>query len=202
MVHIMTGFQRQGNTLVWEESNCFIAIKTGEKQWDRILYCLSYKHCDCTTAVRYYNDWMSFLHLAFSLPNDNFFQLNQIRSFCWHQISHYSAEDQILLLFGRKRKMQFTNIFSFPFNVSKRLFQGSLRCVVKSSLSSGLHIFSPNHILSICRHRNKVWQKRWYLYMFWEDRKHCWKRRKCWIPAFLPFLTLFSIVYFFGFLFI
>ena len=23
-------------------------------------------------------------------------------------------------------------------------------------------------------------------------RKHCWKRRKCWLPAFSPFLTIFQ----------
>ena len=28
------------------------------------------------------------------------------------------------------------------------------------------------------------------------DRKHCWKRRKCWLPAFSPFLTMFSKLFF------
>ena len=26
----------------------------------------------------------------------------------------------------------------------------------------------------------------------WQDRKHCGKRRKCWLPAFSPFTTMFS----------
>ena len=28
----------------------------------------------------------------------------------------------------------------------------------------------------------------------WQGRKHCWKRRKCWLPAFSPFPTMFSKV--------
>ena len=32
---------------------------------------------------------------------------------------------------------------------------------------------------------------------FGKDRKHCWKRRKCWLPAFSPFPTKFSEGYFF-----
>ena len=27
---------------------------------------------------------------------------------------------------------------------------------------------------------------------FWKGRKHCGKRRKCWLPAFSPFPTMFS----------
>ena len=29
------------------------------------------------------------------------------------------------------------------------------------------------------------------------SRKHCEKRRKCWLPAYSPFLTMFSKVLFF-----
>ena len=29
-------------------------------------------------------------------------------------------------------------------------------------------------------------------FVFWKDRKHCGKRRKCWLPAFSPFPTMFS----------
>ena len=28
-----------------------------------------------------------------------------------------------------------------------------------------------------------------------DSRKHCWRRRKCWLPAFSPFLTMFSNVF-------
>ena len=27
---------------------------------------------------------------------------------------------------------------------------------------------------------------------FGKGRKHCWKRRKCWLPAFSPYPTMFS----------
>ena len=27
---------------------------------------------------------------------------------------------------------------------------------------------------------------------FWKSRKHCGERRKCWLPAFSPFPTMFS----------
>ena len=30
-------------------------------------------------------------------------------------------------------------------------------------------------------------------------RKHCGKRRKCWLPAFSPFPTMFSTPFFFFF---
>ena len=29
-------------------------------------------------------------------------------------------------------------------------------------------------------------------FLFETDRKHCGKRRKCWLPAFSPFVTVFS----------
>ena len=29
-------------------------------------------------------------------------------------------------------------------------------------------------------------------YVSWERRKHCGKRRKCWLPALSPFPTMFS----------
>ena len=29
-----------------------------------------------------------------------------------------------------------------------------------------------------------------------KGRKHCWKRRKCWLPEFSPFLTMFSNAFF------
>ena len=32
--------------------------------------------------------------------------------------------------------------------------------------------------------------------LLWEGRKHCGKRRKCWLPAFSPFPLMFSKGYF------
>ena len=31
-----------------------------------------------------------------------------------------------------------------------------------------------------------------FLFGRWEGSKHCLKRRKCWLPAFSPFHTMFS----------
>ena len=33
-------------------------------------------------------------------------------------------------------------------------------------------------------------------FFFGKGRKHCGNRRKCWLPAFSPFLTMFTIGYF------
>ena len=33
---------------------------------------------------------------------------------------------------------------------------------------------------------------------FWKNRKHCGKRRKCWLQAFSPFPTMFSSSFFFN----
>ena len=43
---------------------------------------------------------------------------------------------------------------------------------------------------SICRQKNKCELN--IELKFWKGRKHCGKRRKCWLPAFYPFPTLFS----------
>ena len=42
---------------------------------------------------------------------------------------------------------------------------------------------------SICRLQNKFEKIKTY---FEKDRKHCGKRRKCWLPAFSTFPTIFS----------
>ena len=44
-------------------------------------------------------------------------------------------------------------------------------------------------IESICRRQNKC---DWKIEIcFGKGRKHCGKRRKCWLPAFSPFPTMF-----------
>ena len=45
-------------------------------------------------------------------------------------------------------------------------------------------------IESICKQQNKRNLKTAIL--FGKGRKHCGKRRKCWLPAFSPFPTMFS----------
>ena len=48
---------------------------------------------------------------------------------------------------------------------------------------------------SFCRRQNKCNFTTDVL--FGKGRKHCGKRRKCWLPAFSPFLTVFSKGFFF-----
>ena len=50
-------------------------------------------------------------------------------------------------------------------------------------------------IESICRQQNKCHCK--IKICFGKGRKHCGKRRKCWLPAFSPFFTMFSKAFFF-----
>ena len=40
-----------------------------------------------------------------------------------------------------------------------------------------------------------MWMKNWNL--FWEGQKTLWERRKCWLPAFSPFHTIFSKDFFY-----
>ena len=50
--------------------------------------------------------------------------------------------------------------------------------------------FGPVQIQSVCRQQNE--HDRRTESCFWKGRKHCWKRRKCWLPAFSPFSAMFS----------
>ena len=52
------------------------------------------------------------------------------------------------------------------------------------------HFLPPIQIERHCRRQNKSDSKT-ELYVG-KSRKHCGKWRKCWLPAFSPFLTLFS----------
>ena len=49
-------------------------------------------------------------------------------------------------------------------------------------------------IESICRQPNNSDSK--IKICFRKSRKHCGKRRKCWLPAFSPFPTMFSKAFF------
>ena len=51
-------------------------------------------------------------------------------------------------------------------------------------------IFRLFQIESICRQQIKCSWK--FEICFGKRRKHCGKRRKCWLPAFFPFPTMFS----------
>ena len=49
-------------------------------------------------------------------------------------------------------------------------------------------------ILSTCRGQNNSDSK--IEICVGKSRKHCGKRRKCWLPAFSPFPTMFSLAFF------
>ena len=61
---------------------------------------------------------------------------------------------------------------------------------------SKLQISRLVQIESICRRQNKCNLTPEIL--FGMGRKHCGKRRKCWLPAFSPFPTIFSKGFFSG----
>ena len=55
--------------------------------------------------------------------------------------------------------------------------------------------FRSVQIESICRRQNK---RDWKIEIcFRKGGKHCGKKRKCWLPAFSPFPTMFSNCFFF-----
>ena len=56
--------------------------------------------------------------------------------------------------------------------------------------------FRPVHFESICRQQYKSNLKTEIL--FWMGRKHCGKRRNCWLPAFSRFPMMFFKVSSFG----
>ena len=43
---------------------------------------------------------------------------------------------------------------------------------------------------------NKIITTQKFEICIWKSRKHCGKRRKCWLPAFSPFPTMFSKAFF------
>ena len=45
---------------------------------------------------------------------------------------------------------------------------------------------------------NKINEAEKMVICFGKDKKHCEKRRKCWLPAFSPFLTMFSTDFLYG----
>ena len=64
----------------------------------------------------------------------------------------------------------------------------------KTELFTKQQNFGFVQIQSICRRQNKCDSKTEIC--FGTGRKHCWKRRKCCLPAFSPFPTMFSKGYF------
>ena len=61
---------------------------------------------------------------------------------------------------------------------------------VKRGLNASVtSLLNEKKIKSICRQQNKCDSKKGNL--LGKDRKHCRKRRKCWLPAFSLFPTVF-----------
>ena len=108
--------------------------------------------------------------------------------------------------------MLVTSIFSFSQNVlhpTQNIFQfwshTSIHCLlqllsiwsslkfcrlVKAELFTKRHIFRLVEIQTICRRQNKCYLTTEFLSGI--GTKHCGKRRKCCLPAFSPFPTMFS----------
>ena len=74
---------------------------------------------------------------------------------------------------------------------SKKVFQ--LSHYSSNSLQNKI-FFGLDQIQSICRRQMNCSLS--YDFCLQSSRKHCGKRRKCWLPAFSPFPTMFSTVLF------
>ena len=79
----------------------------------------------------------------------------------------------------------------FPKNTSS---PGPLKYGSVSLTLTKRQIFRQVQIESICRRQNKCNLKT--KIPFGMGRKHCGRRRKCWLPAFSPFPTMFSKCFF------
>ena len=97
-----------------------------------------------------------------------------------------------------KEKLLVTGNFSFSNSVFKRLISQGRQKV--SLCGNGLNLYQMTNftlvqIQSIC-----IQQNNHHLEIetcAWKGREHCGKRRKCCLPAFSPFLTIFSKAFFF-----
>ena len=88
-------------------------------------------------------------------------------------------------------------------------FKCTLKCLQFVSIWTSLKFFSPGNRLtlyqttkfgrdqieSICRRPNVA---KMPISLYDKSRKHCGKRRKCWLPAFSTFHTVFSKAFFFS----
>ena len=72
----------------------------------------------------------------------------------------------------------------------KGLNQFHLRVLVNLKHFTCWQNFRLAQIEKICRRQHKCHSNIWIC--FGKGRKHCVKKRKCWLPAFSPFSTMFS----------
>ena len=78
----------------------------------------------------------------------------------------------------------------FLLTAFKSIFFETLNCVVNDWLFTIQENLKLVQIESICRRQNKF---EWNIKTcFGKNRKNCGKRRRCWLPAFSPFPTMFS----------
>ena len=92
-----------------------------------------------------------------------------------------------------KDKLLVTSNLSFSHSVFKRPAQQT--CLNQGLFGKGLNLYQRQNfglvqIESICRPQIKCDSKTEIC--FGKGRKHCGKKRKCWLPAFSPFPIMFS----------
>ena len=91
-------------------------------------------------------------------------------------------------LCGRFKPFWKRSIFIKSLPNDKILHQSKLKEFADVKINQ-IH-FTPIQIESICRRQNKPNSS--IVVCVQNDRKHCGKRRKCWLPAFSTFPTMFS----------
>ena len=79
-----------------------------------------------------------------------------------------------------------TKAYGNPFIIHQRYL---LKEMYLNSLPNG-KILDLSKVKALCRPQFKCVSK--IEICFGKGRKHCGKRRKCWLPAFSPFPTMFS----------
>ena len=72
-------------------------------------------------------------------------------------------------------------------------------CKNQGLFGKGLNFYQMTNSLTgpNWKHLQATWCNLKTKLLFWMGRKHCEKWRKCWLPAFSPFLTIFSKGFFF-----
>ena len=115
-----------------------------------------------------------------------------------------SAFDRVENIVGKGEiacTSKYKQFLLFPQCFQKASFSDLSKCVIVwewvNSLSNDKSL-DWSKIERICRQQNKYNLTTDVL--FGMGRKHCGKRRKCWLPAFSPFLIMFLKPYFFRFI--
>ena len=140
----------------------------------------------------------SFLMLPFNfLPNKIFIDFSKFKAFADNNIN---MAKRVKFVFdtvennlgkvenaGNQRFLLFSKCFWKPSSWGLVKF---LYIIGKSELLTKQQNFRLVQIETICRWQNECGSDDDF--HLWQGRKHCGKRRKCWLPAFSPFPTVFS----------